>query len=141
MVRLFQDRGKGGDGYQGSSLATEIQARDVVDAGELVIGRPRPRGNLPWWVARDGRFSLLDGRSRGGCPSWEDEDREGKEVGVEVTWDLLMSVDQRASGLWIAASPATCSGVGQIRRGSLHRCLAEPPLAVGEWLLGIRDQS
>lgn len=69
----------------------------------------------------------------------EGEDREGKEVGVGVTWDLLMTVDQRASGLWIAASPATCSEVGQIRRGSLHRCLAEPPLAVGQWLLGTKE--
>ncbi|GMN25321.1 hypothetical protein TIFTF001_000879 [Ficus carica] len=32
----------------GSSLATEIQARDAVDVGKLVMGRPRPRGNLPW---------------------------------------------------------------------------------------------
>ncbi|GMN72829.1 hypothetical protein TIFTF001_052923 [Ficus carica] len=76
MVRLVHNRGKGGNGNLGLSLVTEIQARDVVDAGELVIGRPREAARR--WAA---------------VGVGEDEDREGRRS----AWGHLGFVD--AGGL------------------------------------------
>ncbi|GMN25368.1 hypothetical protein TIFTF001_043893 [Ficus carica] len=46
MVRRIHNRWKDGDENLGSSPMMEMQAHDVV-----MMGRPRPRGNIPWaWI-------------------------------------------------------------------------------------------